>query len=40
MLSFLLLSAFAALMSVRDLPHSAVVPMSILADRDRRTAFS
>ena len=31
MLSFLLLSAFAALMSVRDLPHSAVVPMSILA---------
>lgn len=30
-LSFLLLCAFAALMSVRDLPHSAVVPMSILA---------
>ena len=29
--SFLILCAFAALMSVRDLPHSAVVPMSILA---------
>ena len=27
--TFLILSAFAALMSVRDLPHSAVVPMSI-----------
>lgn len=31
LLSFLILCAFAALMSVRDLPHSAVVPMSILA---------
>lgn len=30
-LTFLILCAFAALMSVRDLPHSAVVPMSILA---------
>lgn len=29
--SFLLLCAFAVLMSVRDLPHSVVVPMSILA---------
>ncbi|MCI8652306.1 MAG: TIGR04086 family membrane protein [Angelakisella sp.] len=28
--TFLILSAFAALMTVRDLPHSAVVPMSIL----------
>ena len=30
-LTFIILCAFAALMSVRDLPHSAVVPMSILA---------
>lgn len=29
--TFLILCAFAALMSVRDLPHSAVVPISILA---------
>ena len=28
--TFLILSLFAALMTVRDLPHSAVVPMSIL----------
>lgn len=28
--TFLILSIFAALMTVRDLPHSAVVPMSIL----------
>ena len=27
--TFLLLSVFAALMTVRDLPHSAVVPLSI-----------
>ena len=27
--TFLILCAFAALMSVRDFPHSAVVPMSI-----------
>lgn len=31
LLSFLLLCAFAALMSVRDLPHSAVVPLSIFS---------
>lgn len=28
--TFVILSLFAALMTVRDLPHSAVVPMSIL----------
>ena len=31
LLSFLLLCAFAALMSLRDMPHSAVVPMSVFS---------
>lgn len=31
LVTFLILCVFSALMSVRDLPHSAVVPISILA---------